>query len=50
MNKRQEKVLIAALCGLVIVSVGAVAMQPAMANAKPETRALIVQSVPLPRI
>lgn len=49
MNKRQEKVLIAALCGLVIVTAGAFAMQPAMASAKPEARALIVQSVPLPR-
>lgn len=31
MNKQQEKVLVASLCGLVIVAAGAFAVQPAMA-------------------
>ncbi|KKB82702.1 hypothetical protein VW29_15455 [Devosia limi DSM 17137] len=31
MNKQQEKVLVAALCGLVITAAGAFAVQPAMA-------------------
>jgi len=31
MNKQQEKVLIATLCGLVITAAGAFAVQPAMA-------------------
>ena len=31
MNKKQEKVLVAALCGLVITAAGAFAVQPAMA-------------------
>lgn len=31
MNKRQEKVLVATLCGLVIAAAGAFAIQPAMA-------------------
>ena len=31
MNKSQEKLLVATLCGLVIVSAGAFAVQPAMA-------------------
>lgn len=31
MNKQQEKVLVAALCGLVVVAAGAFAVQPAMA-------------------
>ncbi|MGH8816788.1 MAG: hypothetical protein ACREX5_09375 [Achromobacter pestifer] len=31
MNKNQEKVLVATLCGLVIAVAGAVAVQPAMA-------------------
>ena len=30
MNKKQEKVLVAALCGLVITAAGAFAVQPAM--------------------
>jgi hypothetical protein len=33
MNKRQEKVLVAMLCGLVIVSAGAFAVHPALASA-----------------
>ena len=31
MNRQQEKILIAALCGLVITAAGALAVQPAMA-------------------
>lgn len=31
MNKHQEKVLVASLCGLVVVAAGAFAVQPAMA-------------------
>jgi len=31
MNRKQEKVLVAALCGLVITAAGAFAVQPAMA-------------------
>jgi uncharacterized protein YraI len=31
MNKQQEKVLVASLCGLVVVAAGAFAVQPAMA-------------------
>ncbi|MET3926235.1 SH3 domain-containing protein [Devosia sp. 2618] len=31
MNKQQEKVLVAALCGMVMVAAGAFAVQPAMA-------------------
>ena len=31
MNKSQEKVLVASLCGLVVVAAGAFAVQPAMA-------------------
>ncbi|WEK02829.1 MAG: hypothetical protein P0Y65_11470 [Candidatus Devosia phytovorans] len=49
MNKRQEKLLIATLCGLVIVSAGAFAVQPAMAKAKPESRVLIVQTLTVPQ-
>jgi len=32
MNRQQEKILIAALCGLVITAAGALAVQPAMAT------------------
>jgi hypothetical protein len=32
MTKHQEKLLVAALCGLVIAAAGAFAVQPAMAN------------------
>ncbi|MDB5614051.1 MAG: hypothetical protein JWQ22_1704 [Devosia sp.] len=32
MNKHQEKVLVATLCGLVITAAGAFAVQPAMAK------------------
>lgn len=35
MNKQQEKVLVAALCGLVITAAGAFAVQPAMAAGYP---------------
>ncbi|WP_375449600.1 hypothetical protein [uncultured Devosia sp.] len=33
MNKRQEKVLIATLCGLVLTAAGGLAVQPATATA-----------------
>jgi len=35
MTRNQEKVLVAALCGLVIAAAGAFAIQPAMATAQP---------------
>jgi len=35
MNKQQEKVLVATLCGLVITAAGAFAVQPAMAAGYP---------------
>lgn len=35
MKKNQEKVLVAALCGMVVVAAGAFAVQPALAGKKP---------------
>lgn len=32
MNRQQEKVLVAALCGIIIAGAGAFAVQPAMAD------------------
>lgn len=43
MNKRQEKVLVATLCGLVIVSAGAFAVQPALA--KSSQQPVLVSSI-----
>jgi hypothetical protein len=47
MNKRQEKLLVAMLCGLVIVSAGAFAVQPAMAKSGQPVLISSVQSVSL---
>ncbi|SEP78008.1 hypothetical protein SAMN05428969_0872 [Devosia sp. YR412] len=49
MNKRQEKLLVAMLCGLIMVSAGAFAVQPAMAKNAQPVFASSVQHVSLHR-
>ena len=46
MNKQQEKVLVATLCGLVIAAAGAFAVQPAMAAGHTAGEMVLVSGSP----